>query len=219
MAKKEKTQTYKNYIFDFDGTLADSLPALIAVFNKNIRGNESPLTPEEIQRFRGMTSRQAIRMAGVRWWQLPKVLMRAMPDFYALMPTLQPFEGIPEVIKKLHARGDKLFIVTSNSNESVNVFLEKHNLTGYFTDIMSNAGLFNKGRMIRRLIRDNNLKRRDSIYIGDETRDVRAARLARIKPVSVTWGFNNAKILKKQRPAYVVSRPSELLNLTPKRKK
>lgn len=208
-----------NYIFDFDGTLADSLPALIAVFNKNIRGNEAPLTPEEIQKFRGMTSRQAIRMAGVRWWQLPRVLMTAMPDFYALMSTLKPFDGIPEMLKQLHDRGDKLFIVTSNSNESVRVFLKKHGLGGYFTDVMSSAGLFNKGRTIRRLIKNNNLKRRDCVYVGDETRDVRAARLARIKPVSVTWGFNTAKILKKQRPAYLISHPNELLDIPPRDKK
>ncbi len=208
-----KTHIPRNYIFDFDGTIADSLPAFIAIFNKTIRGNTSPLTPDEIQAFRGMTSRQAIRMAGVRWWQVPKLLMQAMPDFHALAAELEPFPDMPKVIKQLHARGDKLFIVTSNTRDSVDLFLRAHKLEGYFEDIVTSASVFNKARSIRCLIARNRLKRRSCYYIGDETRDVRAARLAFIKVASVSWGFNTPEILRKQRPTKLIHEPKEILTL------
>lgn len=212
MADSKKHQP-KNYIFDFDGTIADSLPAFVAVFNKTVRNNTDPLTSEEIQAFRSMTSRQAIRMAGVRWWQIPKLLIEGTADFHALANTLQPFKGIPEVIRELYTRGDKLFIVSSNSRESVDMFLINHDLDGFFEDIATNASIFGKSRYIRALIKRNKLKRKDCVYIGDETRDVRAARLALIKVASVSWGFNTENILRKQRPTFMLSEPRQILDL------
>ena len=59
----------------------------------------------------------------------------------------------------------------------------------------------------------NNLKRKDCIYVGDEARDIQAARLAVIKIASVTWGFNDIQLLRKNRPTYIVEEPAQLLNL------
>lgn len=199
-----------NYIFDFDGTIVDSLPAMISVYNKVIRDNKDPLQPEEIEVLRGMTSRRALKHMGVRWWQVPKLFLSGMGDFHALIPAMKPCVGIPEVLQKLHARGDKLFIVTSNTHDNVVLFLDKHNLTGYFTDIKTGSSLFKKSKDIRKLIKEYKLKRRQTVYVGDETRDVQAARLALIKIVSVSWGFNTRKVLAKQRPNYLIDDAKEL---------
>lgn len=203
-----------NYIFDFDGTLADSFVAMVAVYNKNIRGNENPLTPEEILRLRGMTSRRAIKSLGVHWWQLPKLLLSGLPDFKALIPTLDSFDGIPETLHTLHARGDKLYIVTSNTRDSVDKFLNLHKVPDYFTDIESGAGLFKKAKHIRKIMKRHHMSRKNTVYVGDETRDIQAARLAFIKGVSVSWGFNTKAILKKQRPSFLIDKPKELIGIT-----
>ena len=206
-----------NYIFDFDGTIADSLPAFVAVFNRTVRSGDNPVTTEEIAELRDYSISKAARALGVRWWQIPKLIVRGMPYFYALVPDLKPCKDIPVVLKSLHERGDKLFIVTSNTKESVTVFLEVNNLSEYFTDISTNAGLYNKSRYIRRLMKRNHLKRSQSVYVGDESRDVKAARLAMIRIASVTWGFNSYKLLKKQRPTYLIDSPKQLLDIKLKR--
>lgn len=202
-----------NYIFDFDGTIADSLVAFIAIFNKNARNSDNPMTAEEIEKLRGMSSRKAIKMAGVRWWQLPKVIMHSIPDFHALVPTLKTFPELPETLQKLQARGDKLFIVTSNTETSVNEFLDRHKLAQYFSAIDTGAGVFSKASHIRNLMDRNNLKRRETVYVGDETRDIQAARLALVKVVSVTWGFNTAAILKRRHPNFLIDTPKQLLDI------
>ncbi|MFZ1323603.1 MAG: HAD hydrolase-like protein, partial [Candidatus Saccharimonadales bacterium] len=142
-----------NYIFDFDGTIADSLPAMIAIYNKVIRNNEDPLTPEEIRSLRGMSSRKALRQLGVRWWQVPKLLLRGLPHFQAMAANLDSFTGLRDVIKKLYERGDKLYIVTSNTRDSVDKFLAAQKLEPYFIDAVTGAGLFNKAKHIRRLMK------------------------------------------------------------------
>lgn len=201
-----------NFVFDFDGTISDSMPAFIAVFNKTVRHNKNPITTKEIELIRGMTIRRASKELGVKWWNVPKLVLMGMNDFHALVPSLKTFNGMKETIRELHKRGDKLFIVTSNTSESVETFLKKHKLESYFTDISTSAGLFNKSRYIRRLIKRNNLKRRHTIYIGDEVRDIKAARLATIRVASVTWGFNNEEILRRHLPTYLISEPKQLLD-------
>ncbi len=210
MIRKQKP-VIKNLIFDFDGTLADSLPAMIAVFNKRIRGDENPLTYDEIERLRGMTSRQAIKNLGIRWWQVPKFLLQGMGDFHALVPTLKPFTGLPQTIQALHKNGYRLFIVTSNTNDNVELFLKNNQMEGLFEDMATGSGLFRKAKHIRKLMKKHGLKRRNTVYIGDETRDIAAARMALIKGVSVTWGFNTRRILARQRPSYMIDKPKELI--------
>ncbi|MDB5182287.1 MAG: phosphoglycolate phosphatase [Candidatus Saccharibacteria bacterium] len=202
-----------NYIFDFDGTIADSFVAMVAIYNKNIRNNDNPLSADEIQALRGMTSRRAIRSLGVHWWQLPKLLLSGLPDFKALIPTLTSFPGLPETLKTLHERGDKLYIVTSNTRDSVDKFLNLNKVPDYFADIESGAGLFKKAKHIRKIMKKHHMPRKHTVYIGDETRDIQAARLAFIKGVSVTWGFNTREILSKQHPSFIIDKPKELLNI------
>ncbi|MDQ3064675.1 MAG: HAD-IA family hydrolase [bacterium] len=212
MALRQKAQI-KNLIFDFDGTLADSLPAMIAVFNSRIRGEDNPLTNDEIERLRGMTSRKAIKNLGIRWWQIPKFLLQGMGDFHALVPTLKPFTGLLETVDTLYKDGYQLFIVTSNTHDNVELFLKNNKLDKYFVDMATGAGLFNKAKHIRRLMKKHGLKRSNTVYIGDETRDIAAARMAMVKPVSAAWGFNSREILKKKRPSYLIDKPKELLSI------
>lgn len=206
-----------NYIFDFDGTIADSLEAFIAVFNKTIRDNHDPLTAEEIARLRKMTAWQVARSLGIKWWKIPRLILQGIPDFHALVPGLKPFRGMKVVLRQLHARGDSLYIVTSNTQESVEVFLAKNKLTEYFSDIYTGAGIFNKSKYINKLITRNSLKRRQCVYIGDEVRDINAARLSLIKIASVTWGFNDTEVLRKHKPTYLINQPEQLLTIGPKK--
>lgn len=204
-----------NYIFDFDGTIADTFDDLITVFNKNIRGDKNPLTTEEIEKFRGMSSRRALRQVGIKWWQLPKLAIMGMAELKLMQRSDRTFKDIPETIKALHARGDKLFIVTvmTNTESGVHDFLKRYDIDQYFTAIDTTAGIFKKSKHIRKLIKQYGLKRRETVYVGDETRDIQAARMARIKIVSVTWGFNNKKILKKRWPNYLINHPKDLLDI------
>jgi len=59
----------------------------------------------------------------------------------------------------------------------------------------------------------HSLARKHSVYVGDETRDIQAARLAFIKVVSVSWGFNTREILAKQKPNFLIDSPKDLLGI------
>ena len=54
------------------------------------------------------------------------------------------------------------------------------------------------------------LKPVDIVYIGDEVRDVEAAKAMGVKIVSVTWGFQSKQILERGEPDYIAEKPKEL---------
>ena len=50
-------------------------------------------------------------------------------------------------------------------------------------------------------------------YIGDETRDIDAAKQCGISAVAVTWGFNSEAIIAKHNPHYLVRHPKDILTI------
>ncbi len=50
-------------------------------------------------------------------------------------------------------------------------------------------------------------------YVGDEVRDVVAARQAQVKSIAVTWGFNTLTALQQAQPHALIEQPQELLTI------
>ncbi|MEK6545270.1 MAG: HAD hydrolase-like protein, partial [Nitrospinota bacterium] len=79
-------------------------------------------------------------------------------------------------------------------------------------------GIFSKRRAIKRFIRRHYLSENNIYYVGDETRDIRAAKKAGIKCIAVTWGLNSKSALEALEPSIIVNKPSELVKVLTKYK-
>lgn len=121
------------------------------------------------------------------------------------------FDGIAEVIERLHDQGHTLMVMSSNETETIKVFLERHKLNTYFMQIHGGVGLFAKSKALKKIIHQNKLNRGECYYIGDEVRDIEAGLSARIKQIAVTWGYNDEQVLKVYYPTAIVNSPKELL--------
>jgi len=84
----------------------------------------------------------------------------------------------------------------------------------YFDFIYSDGSLFGKGKILKRVLKKYEFFKRNVVYVGDEVRDIDAAREAGIKIVSVSWGFNSKEVLGSNKPNYIVDTPAELLGLS-----
>jgi phosphoglycolate phosphatase len=83
----------------------------------------------------------------------------------------------------------------------------------YFDFVHSDGSLFGKGKVIKKVLMKYKFSEENVMYIGDEVRDIEAAREAGIRVVSVAWGFNTKKALKMSNPDLIITRPVELLSL------
>jgi phosphoglycolate phosphatase len=201
-----------NFLFDFDGTLADSLSAIVAITNRlapEFGFRPTPLA--EVEALKGLTARQLIRYSGIPLLKIPALLRRVRSELSQQGGDIAPCPGVPEVIRRLHAQHHTLAVVTSNAPATVEAFLAAQQLTHCFLSVDGGGTLFRKGKLIVRCLEKHSLTPADTVYVGDEIRDIDAARFAGVRPLSVTWGFNSRSLLMKMTPDWLIDHPEHLL--------
>lgn len=199
------------FLFDFDGTLADSLGVIVAITNDlaPVFGYV-PTDLAQLEDLKGLNARQLIRRSEISVFKIPALLRRLRRELQSSSATVPIFPGIPELLEGLKAR-HILAIATSNQPTNVQAFLAAHHLEDYFGDIVGGGTLFGKGRLIRRLMERQGWQPNEIIYVGDEVRDVEAARFAGIRVAAVTWGFNRRNLLATAQPDWLIDEPTGLL--------
>lgn len=212
--RKQKTQHSGNkpsLIFDFDGTIANTLPLMIDLFHE-WAVVDIKLDDVLIEEMRGMSAQQVLKTVGIPIRKLPGLITRGRKELIAKLSGAKPFDGIIDVIKEL-SKDYTLYVMSSNSEENINHFLNANGLNKYFKSIHGNVSVFGKTKIMRKIIETEGISKEECWYIGDETRDVEAAHRIKLKIVSVTWGYNNRKILSTYNPEHLVDTPKELLKV------
>ncbi len=198
-------------IWDFDGTIADSLPLVIELAYDWFK--LEPLAPSEIERLRNLPIKELLAYVNLPLWRVPGLLVRARGEFGRRADKIDAIDGIPQVLEQLHKAGHKQYIISSNSPQNIRKFLRAHNLHQYFDSVHGNTGLFGKTAALRHIIKKDKLAVGDCYAIGDEARDIDAAQKVGVKSIAVNWGYNGDKILKQHKPDYFVTEPVEILKL------
>lgn len=204
----------KIIIFDFDGTIADSHNTLVEI--ANLLADEfgyPPVDDQEILRLSNLSSREIIRQSPVPFYKIPFLLRRVKKELNKQISNLKPFSGIRESLKSLKNNGYTLGIITSNIEENVIAFLIKNDLDYFFEFIYSGSSLFGKSKIINKLVKKNKFSLKNLIYVGDETRDIEAAKKSKIQIIAVAWGFNSSDVLAKYNPDFLIQTPHDLFEV------
>lgn len=168
-----------------------------------------PIEPGGLPAARSMSARQLMKVHGISLSSVPKIAARSLKLLRMRMETIDPFPGIPEALGELRKQGLSVALLTSNSKENVEAFLHHHRLPP-FEFISPSSRLFGKAHDLQKILRKRKLKPDDVVYIGDECRDLEAARDVGIPAIGVTWGFNTAEALSEFEPAALLNHPSEI---------
>ena len=198
-----------NIIFDFDGTLADTLGVTINIFEQLLRGGK-PMPPDEVDRLRGMALWKVGAELRILPWKVPYLLARGRAKMRRQMKHVDIFPGMAEAVRQLDADGHKLYILSSNSVRNIRPFLKRFGLQTEFIKVVGGAGVFGKRRKLKRFVKTNSLDPNETYYIGDEVRDIDAAHHAGIKAIAVTGGYNNEQALREHKPDFVAKQPGEI---------
>lgn len=204
----------KVIIFDFDGTIADTLPAIVMITNRLApQFGYKTATPEVLSQLKHLSPQEIIKSAGISWLKLPFLLKKVTRELAEEISNLSPIFGMKSALIELKKQGHILGIVTSNSAENVNNFIRVNFEPNIFDYICAGIAVFSKNQTINQLIKKHNFPHQDVIYVGDETRDIEAARKSKIKIISVTWGFNSPEILAAKKPDFLINDPQELITI------
>jgi phosphoglycolate phosphatase len=202
---------YRLALFDFDGTLADSFPWFLEVANR-LAGEHRfrRIEEHEIAALRSHSARHLIEHLGVPLWKLPALARQVRQQMARDIARIALFPGVELLLRGLAERGVRLAIVTSNSADNVRRVLGPE-LSALIQHYACGATLFGKGSKLRGVLRDSGVPAAEALSIGDEIRDLEAAREAGIAFGAVAWGYTDPDAFRALAPDMIFSRVEEIL--------
>lgn len=195
-------------LFDFDGTIADTISAGLEIINSHAEKYGYKRLDGDINTH--FSALQLVKLAEVKLWKLPYLIYQLKKKLSERSDELKVLPEAPELIKKLNDAGYELGILTSNSLKTVKSFLKKYELDSFFTFLRTDVSLFGKKKALAKAKKVINKK---IVYIGDELRDIEACRKNDIPIVSIPWGLNSYEALEEHNPGLVAKTADEAYNL------
>lgn len=203
-------------LFDFDGTLAQTMMLILKVFNRltDVYGYRH-LPEEKVEEYRHLTIHEFIEAVGIPVWKVPLIAIHARMLMHQDIHEVHPPENLASVLTQIHESGlYQMDILTSNRPKNVRKFLSEHEM-GWFDEIHATRSVLSKKRRVQKYIRQKGIDPQTLYYIGDTSIDVESARHAGAKSVAVTWGLNTPEALKRVDPDHLVDHPDQLLDIFP----
>ncbi|MBI9032672.1 HAD-IA family hydrolase [bacterium] len=200
-------------LFDFDGTIANTLPLGFELYNEIAdQYNFISADDSELPQLMNMSITEILHLKNIPLYMVPIALFNVKKKMKQRLAEVKPFEGIKDFLNNLKKAGYHLSIISSNSKENMEKFFEMNDIK-VFNYIYSSTSLFGKDKLIKHYLKAVKTTPDKVIYIGDEIRDIEAARTSNIKVISVTWGYNDQAILIKNKPDFLANNIRELQNI------
>lgn len=197
-------------IFDFDGTLADVLPAFKEIYQELApKYGLKIIDDDDYLKLRQQPIWKIMWKIGLKPWRLEGLLKDGRRLFANKKAEVNLFDGIADLIKKLDHDGHKLYILSSNRERTIRLILERYDLNEEVV-IMKRPSFFGKSSSIKKLIKHHNYKRSDVWMIGDEVRDLKGGKGAKVNTISVSWGLQGREILSRNNPDYLADKVKEI---------
>lgn len=200
---------YRLALFDFDGTLADSLDWFFGIFDQVAdRYGYRRLVPGDRERLRGMETRAILRDLGVATWKLPMIASHLRQLAARDIDRIRLFPGAAATLAAVQAGGVQVAVISSNAEENVRRVLGP--AADHVAHFACGANLFGKPSKIRAVLRATRTEPGTAILVGDEARDIAAARDTGIASGLVGWGYADADFLKSLSPDLFFARVEEI---------
>ena len=189
---------YQHILFDLDGTLIDSAPAILASFRNAFA--QSGITPacSIDESIIGPPLTETLQhLAGS---QDPALIARLAEAFKASYDTegykaTAAFAGVGDLLTELASAGLTLSIATNKRIHPTRLILDHLGWRDHFAHVYA-LDLFpvrlpDKAAMIGRLLADQAIPREAAIYIGDRSEDGESADANKLPFIAVTWGYGS----------------------------
>ena len=201
------------FLFDFDGTVADSIPGIMATLKKT---REVMGVPYDLDYAKSLIGTPLVKM-GVnlcgedRAAEFVDTYRMSYLDWGAEM--IRYFDGMEDLLKDLNKAGLTCAVVTSKRRDSLDKnldFLKGHDLFDLLVTKESTDFFKPHPAPVEYALTGLNAEAKQSVMIGDTHYDIECAKGAGVRTVGVTWGAEPEQELMKSRPDDLARTPEEL---------
>ncbi|MDW7671989.1 MAG: HAD-IA family hydrolase [Bacillota bacterium] len=200
----------RHLLFDFDGTLVDSLGIGMKAFNAiGDRHGYPHIHAEDLEMLMRKPIRDRFNHYDVPMVKLPSLVVEFYKEYRNSLKELQFFEGIPEMLNNLYEAGYRISVMSSNDPNMINSYMKQHGVQ-LFHRIVGSSRLFGKDRMIRRYMRREKIDLDQILYVGDELRDIEACKKVGVPIIWVSYGFDHEELVKPVQPEFMAHSPQDV---------
>jgi phosphoglycolate phosphatase len=203
---------YQLLLWDFDGTLADTLELSVQLYN-GLAAKYGFRPVEDPQAARSLTTLHFLRTHRISPAKLPALRREFLSLQKTHMEKVRLFAGLSDVLRAIGQKGIRLGVLSSNAEANIRICLRSNGVEELFSLIVSYPLILGKARGLRRVLRAQGLDSGQVLYVGDEARDIEAAHKAGVDSAAASWGFHRPEILAGCSPTYQIALPEELLRL------
>jgi phosphoglycolate phosphatase len=210
-----------NVLFDLDGTLTDPRQGIVACIRHALVTLRQPVPSDDVlATYIGPPLRDAFRSllppaSAVE--RIESAIAAYRERFVARgMFENSVYEGIPEVLQELSARGARLFVATSKPRVYAERILDHFGLSTYFETVYGSeldGRLSDKGELIAHALTASALDPAATVMVGDRLHDIVGARRNRVYAAGALWGYGSASELEDAGARVLLRVPRDVASL------
>ncbi len=205
---------YGTLLFDFDGTIGNSLPSVGGAFLETLkRYGFDNLTLEDMRKCIGPPLQYSFsHFFGLDEKECEEAIA-TYREYHAKFAHLnKPFDGIEDALHTLRNRGFRLAVATTKRESSAVSLLDRFGLLPLFDLVAGEAEgrRSEKSEVVQYALTALGSAPEDALMIGDRLYDVEGAAAAGVKTLGVLWGFGTREELMAAGAVATVTTPAEL---------
>jgi phosphoglycolate phosphatase len=209
VGRAKDCMAYTLVIFDLDGTLADSFSWFRTVINGVAREyGFRQIVDDEVEPLRRAGAREILHPLGVPRWKLPAIARRLRALKREQLDALSLFPGAPSMLHTLRDSGLTLTLVSSDNEDNARRQLGEN--AAVFSHFACGASIFGKAAKFKAVMCRARVTAAQTIAIGDQVRDIEAARAAGIACGAATWGYSATDALIAMKPDMVFQNMNDI---------
>ena len=208
------------FIFDFDGTLADTITGIVRSVNAGLADfGQPPKTQNEVRDNMGRGLRNLCLWAGK---ELPEDRRHELADRIMVHQRLlwrshmRVFPGIPQVLQRLRADGLKIAVFSNKLNDFAIEVAHGSFPPGTF-DLVAGISDLTPAKpapdSLLHIASTLGVAPEDTIMVGDMWVDIAAGQAAGMRTIGVTWGYHGEDGFKDQVPWRLARTAEDILTI------
>ncbi|MEJ2084236.1 MAG: HAD-IA family hydrolase [Acidobacteriota bacterium] len=215
--KSSRADGFELFIFDWDGTVVDSLAKIVACTQAALRKVGLPEADEEkIRRGIGLGLRQTVEaFCPACTDDTFDAIVAAYRELWFSDFTTQPdvFPGVREALAELSGRGHRLAVATAKGRRGLDRELEASGLAALFiaSRTVDEALAKPNPQMVLDLMEETGARAENTVMIGDTPHDLLMAANARTAAIGVTTGTYESPELEQYQPVVVLNGVADLV--------
>ncbi|HWT53439.1 MAG TPA: HAD family hydrolase [Rhodocyclaceae bacterium] len=185
-------------IFDFDGTLIDSAPGILATYAAVLdAAGIKPAVPLDARLIGPPLQPTMSKLVGPIEAEKLELLVEDFKRLYSDIGVAHTpaYPAAADALRQLRANGKTLYLATNKRAQPTLALLEKFGWAPYFHRVYCidsyQPAFVDKTAMLQQLLRENELTPERCLYVGDTRGDYISANACRIKFAAALWGYEN----------------------------